>query len=271
MFSLLCRLTLGNESLYTARLQAGLGLISETKSLLLLWKPDMTVPELYRSALESGMFPSVTARRLRNIVVECFATRYLVDGAAPAKHLQKLLPGLTRSDLQQLLLLFTCRTNAILADFIYQIYWPRYEAGDHKIHNETARAFIEQAIDDGKTVKRWSDKTIRRTASHVTGCCADYGLLEDGPRRKRKFLPFHITDLMTVYLAYDLHHRGFSDKALLNHPDWALFGLDWDEVLAALKRLALDGWFLLQAGGEVVRISWKYPNMEAVCDVLAEG
>lgn len=260
---------MGHQALYTAKLQVGLGLVAETKLLLQMWEPGMTVTLLYKEALASGQFPNVTARRLRNIVAECFAPRYLSNDAAPARHLKVLLPTLSSDQLQQFLLLFTCRANTILADFIRQVYWPRYVAGDREIDNEVARAFIERAIDDGKTIKRWSDYTIKRNAGNLTGCCADYGLLENGPRRKRRFLPVHLSDKVAVYLAYDLHNQGLGDNTLLHHPDWALFGLDRDEVLAELKRLSLNGWFLLQSGGEVVRVSWKYPDTETVCNVLA--
>jgi len=254
---------------YTTKLQAGLGLVTETKLLLQIWEPGMTVPMLYKEALASGQFPSVTARRLRNIVVEGFAPRYLSYDAAPARHLKILLPSLTSEELHQFLLLFTCRANVILADFIRQIYWTRYMAGDLELHNEVARSFVQRAVDDGKTVKRWADYTIKRIAGNLTGCCADYGLLENGVRRKRRFLPLHLSDKVAVYLAYDLHHQEWGDNSLLHHPDWALFGLEREDVLAELKRLSLNGWFLLQVGGNVVRVSWKYSDMEALCHVLA--
>lgn len=259
----------GHSEWYTAKLQAGLGLVAETKLLLQIWEPEMTVPLLYKEALASGQFPNVTARRLRNIVVECFAPRYLSHHAAPARHLKALLSSFTSDELHQFLLLFTCRANVILADFIRQIYWTRYTAGDRELHNEVARAFVQRAVDDGKTVKRWADYTIKRIAGNLTGCCGDYGLLENGVRRKRRFFPLHLSDKVIVYLAYDLHYQGLGDSRLLHHPDWALFGLQPEDVLAELKRLSLNGWFLLQSGGNVIRMSWKYSDMEAVCHVLA--
>lgn len=53
---------------YTTQLQAGLGLVQETRLLLNLWSPGMSSPALYLAALNSGQFPNVSARRLRNIV-----------------------------------------------------------------------------------------------------------------------------------------------------------------------------------------------------------
>jgi hypothetical protein len=68
---------------YTTKLQAGLGLIPETEKLLSLWEPGMDAHALLQRALTSGEFPSVTARRLRNVVLEGFAPRYLKENEEP--------------------------------------------------------------------------------------------------------------------------------------------------------------------------------------------
>src|SRR5207249_5477322 len=77
---LLCGQLMSATLGYTTNLQAGLGLVAETKALLEIWKPGMSVSQLNQHALDSGRFPQMTARRLRNLVVEGFAPRYLVDG-----------------------------------------------------------------------------------------------------------------------------------------------------------------------------------------------
>jgi hypothetical protein len=260
-----------NTDLYTTQLQAGLGLIGETKALLNLWVPGMTTTRLYQEALESGRFPNVTARRLRNIVAECFAPRYLVDGGTPAAHLKLLEPGLTPSELQQFLLLFTCRANAILADFVREVYWERYAGGYAEVANDDARAFVERGIDDGKTSKRWAETTVRRVSAYLTGCCADYGLLDGGGKSGRRIQPLRVSYKLAAYLAYDLHFAGLGDNAMLSHEDWSLFGLGRDDVLDEMKRLSLKGLFIIQSAGDVIMISWKYPDMETLCDVLTQS
>ncbi|BDV01244.1 hypothetical protein TDMWS_13290 [Thermodesulfomicrobium sp. WS] len=256
---------------YTTQLQAGLGLVNETKTLLGLWSPDMSAKRLYQVALESGRFPTVTARRLRNIIVECFAPRYLVHGGTPAAHLKRLLALSSTADLTQLMLVFTSRANPILGDFVRDVYWARYAGGYTHITNEDARAFVERSIADGKTIKRWSETTVRRVAAYLTGCCADYGMLEHGLRSSRRILPFRISPTVAAYLAYELHFSGVGDNALLNHEDWQLFGLAREDVLEELKRLSLKGWLIVQAAGDVIRISWKQQGMEALCDVLTQS
>lgn len=256
---------------YTTQLQAGLGLVNETKTLLDLWAPGMSAAQLYQVALESGRFPAVTARRLRNIVVECFAPRYLVVGGLPAAHMKLLAAGLSTVDLAQLMLVFTCRANPILGDFVRQFYWSRYAGSYTQITNEDARSFVERGIDDGKTSKRWSESTVRRVSAYLTGCCADYGMLERGPRSSRRIIPFRISPSVAAYLAYDLHFTGVGDNALLMHEDWQLFGMAREDVLEELKRLSLKGLLIVQAAGDVIRISWKLSSMEALCDVLTQS
>lgn len=262
---------MATPSSYTTQLQAGLGLVNETKTLLDLWLPGMTANRLHQIALESGRFPTVTARRLRNIVVECFAPRYLVAGGAPAKHLKQLYSIISTADLTQLLLIFTSRANPILGDFIRQVYWGRYAGGYTQITNDDARAFVERGIDDGRTSTRWSETTVRRVSAYLAGCCADYGMLERGRRTTRRILPFRMSPVAVAYLAYELHFAGVGDNALLSHEDWQLFGLAREDVLEEIKRLSLKGLLIIQAAGDVIRISWKQQDMEALCDVLTQG
>lgn len=253
---------------YTTQLGAGLGLVEETKTLLDLWSPGMSAVQLHHIALESGRFPTVTARRLRNIIFECFAPRYLVTDGAPAEHLKRLFAQHSTSDLTQLMFVFTSRANPILGDFVRQVYWARYAGGYTHITNDDARKFVERGIDDGKTVKRWSETMVKRVSAYLTGCCADYGLLERGQKTSRRIIPFRISPLAAAFLAYELHFSGVGDNALLTHEDWKLFGLEREDVLEEIKRLSLKGLLIVQVAGDVIRISWKQQDMEALCDVL---
>ena len=85
--------------------------------------------QLYKAALESGRFPMMTARRLRNIVVECFAPRYSCRARRQPAHLKRLAPALSTAELTQLMLVFTCRANPILGDFVRRCTGLRYAGG----------------------------------------------------------------------------------------------------------------------------------------------
>lgn len=249
----------------------GLGLIEETKLLLQVWSPEATAGELYQRTLADGVLSNQSAYRLRNIVVRCFADRYLVPAGPPAMYLKKLLPSLSPAATAQLLFIYTARANPIFADFVRTVYWERYASSAGMLTKEAAQQFIRRAIDDGKTPSRWAEGQIERVGRYLTGCCTDFGLLGSRSAAGRRFLPFRIEPKIAAYLAYDLHFAGVGDNALLTHEDWQLFGLAREDVLEEIKRLSLKGLLMAQAAGDVIRISWKQPNMEALCDVLAEG
>jgi hypothetical protein len=245
-----------------------LGLIQETSSLLDLWEQGVTTSQLFARALESGQFPSVAARRLRNIIAECFAPRYLNPPGDIAGRLKRLKSVFSGSEFRQLLLIHTARANAILADFIVDVYWERYAGGYDYISREDTEDFIRQAMDDGKTEKYWADSTVKRVGSYLLGACSDYELLSNRAGSKRHITAGRLSSSVAAYIAHDLHAQGLSDNAMTAHSDWQLFGLDELSVRAELKNLSLQGYIVLQAAGDVVHISWRYMSMEELVDGL---
>lgn len=254
---------------YTTQLQAGLGMIEETQTLLELWQEGMTAAELGQLALTTGQFPNVSARRLRNIVGECFAPRYLRDAAAPARLLKQLRPVLKRVEFEQLLFLYTCRANLVLYDFVQQVYWPFYGSGRNTLSNEDAREFVKRANQNGKTTTSWSETTVIRVARYLTGTCADFGLLERSSQSIRRILPYRLEPTVALILAHELHAAGLGDNLVLAHSDWELFGLHRLDVLDELRRLALQDWLIVQAAGSVIRIEWQHNDMEALANAIA--
>lgn len=255
---------------YTVQLGAGLSLIEETPVLLDLWQEGMNGNDLYRAALASGYFPTMSARRLHDFISVGFAQRYLNQNPPPARFLKQLQHTLPKREFDQLLYIYTCRVHAMLADFTRDVYWPAYAAGKQELTNQEARAFAAAAVREGKTRTAWTDNMIRRAGSGVTGCLAEFGLLEAGQRSTRQILPYRLEPNVAVYLAYDLHFAGHGDNRIIHHEDWALFGLEPDDVLEELKRLALRGFFIVQSAGGVIRIGWSYKCMQELIDVFAK-
>lgn len=257
-------------STYSGRLGAGLGMIEETRILLDLWQPGMSATALNQSALQSGRFPNMSARRLRNVVADCFAPRYLRDAEAPARLLQRLKDVLSSQEFAQLLFIYTCRANAILADFVREVYWLAYMSGRSTLSNEDARAFVIRANQDGKTSTPWADSMIERVAGYLTGCCADFGLLERGRKSVRRILSYRIEWRIAAILAYDLHFAGHGDNRVVGDAQWALFGLETPDTLDELKRLSLKGLVVVQHAGGTTRIGWPHKTMEELADALAQ-
>ena len=255
---------------YTTQLQAGLGLLEETRQLLQVYQPGMSASQLYEAALASGRFPLVTARRLRNIVAECFAPRYMRDPHVAAR-LKSLVDRFTAAELNQLLFIYTARANLVLADFVREVYWARYSAGRNDLQLEDARTFVANSVREGKSQKPWSETTIKRISSYLMGCCADYGLLTTTGRNQRSIAAYRILPKVAAYLAYDLKFSGLGDNQIVSSSDWDLFGMERADVRDQLKRLSLQGLLIFQAASDVVHIGWTYKSMEELIDVIAQS
>lgn len=254
---------------YTTQLGAGLGLVEETKLLLSIYEPGMSVGQLYDLALSSGRFPMVSARRLRNIIAECFAPRYLrTEVAAHLKALANTTPSIV---LNQFFLIFTSLANVVLLDFIKDVYWNRYASGRDTISLDDAKDFIFNAVNEGKTKTHWSDTMMKRVSSYLIGCCADYDLMSSNRSPIRQIKPVRLHEHTLLFFAYWLHFTGVGDNRIVNHEIWKIFGLEATDVREELNRIAKNGWLIVQAAGDVTRISWKYENMEEVIDVIVEG
>jgi len=258
------------EKKYTTQLAAGLGMVPETFELLRIWEPGMNPSALADLAVQTGIFSRATARRVRNLAAEMFAPRYLTHGGEVASRLRFLISRRFPQDgLLQLFFLQTARAQRILADFVIELYWPKYSAGATSITKLDAENFIHAALDNGRMETRWSESTTHRVSGYLLGCCTDFGLL-DGGAAHRPIKRFSIMPDVSLYLVHDLHFSGMSDRDVVNHGDWRLFGLETGEVLRLVHTLSHDGHLVVQSGADLVQISWKYRSMEECLNALTQ-
>lgn len=255
---------------YTTQLGAGLGILNETELLLDLWEEGMDNKELLNKALREGLFPNISARRLRNIVNEAFASRYLVDEGRPAKYLQFFKENFSPDAFIQVALLYTCRANLILGDFIRDVYWPKYGAGVDSLTRDNAQRFVLDATREGYTGKIWADSMVKRVSSYLLGACSDFGLLKNSKGFYREIESFRIASEFASFLAYELHFSGLGDNSVILHEEWNIYGLAAEDVKEAFKQMALKGHLIYQSTGTAARISWKYNNMDEVLHGIIE-
>ena len=229
------------DGLYSVHLAKGQGMIPETIVLLNLWQPGISAQELRDDVISNGLLPKATAYRVSDIVTRVFAQRYLGKEETPAKWLKRLVErGWIGDRLSQLLLIYTARVNLILRDFICEVYWPHYRAGAHLIHRQEGVNFLRSASAAGKLRNRWSDAMQAKVVRYLFASLSDFGLIRNLPRNQREILSFAIFPTTASYLAYELHFSGLSDGNLVDHPDWALFGLDRYAVLQVLRKLSAN-------------------------------
>jgi hypothetical protein len=253
---------------YTTELSKGQGAIPEMLAVLEVWEPGMKVVDLKQSVLDSGVIARATALRVKDIVGRVFASRFLIDNGQPAINIKRLLQGgLRPNQLTQIFLIYTCRTHDILHDFICEVYWPKYSTGATYIQKKDARDFIEESTTMGIISPHWSDATMIRVAPNLTGCLTDFGLAGDDKAGRRELIPFTISPLTALYLTHEIHFAGANDNTILEHPDWKIFGLEAQDVINELQRVA-NPHFIPQYSGDLLRVSWQYKTMEEALDAI---
>lgn len=247
---------------YTADLSKGQGLIPETMALLQCWVPGISLPDFKDKVLSDGIIGRATALRVNDIVGRIFSVRYLADNGRAARCMKYLIElGGTEKNLNQLFFLHAARGHVVFRDFVTELYWGRLMTGANEITKQDALDFIQTAINLGRITPPWSESTVARVARYLGTCLGDFGLASKNRSGNREILPVNINSLTALYLVYDLHFTGLSDRAVLEHHDWALFGLSPMDVRQELIRIG-NGHLIIQYSADVVTISWEHENME---------
>lgn len=258
------------EKIYTTGLSKGQGMIPETLAILGVWQPHMTTPELVAEVLKQGVLSKATALRVKDLVSRSFAGRYLADDGRPAQYLKHLLArSVPVSQLSQVLLIYTARANQILHDFVREVYWQKYAIGATHLKREDALHFLESAVNKGCIAHPWSSTMNIKVGRYLLGCLEDFHLVAPIRKGEREILPFMVTPLTACFLSHELHFRVLGDTAILDHPDWGLFGLERRDVVRELERVSYGGHFVVQYSGEILRVAWKYKTMEECLDGIA--
>jgi hypothetical protein len=230
----------------------------------------MSSTELAQVVLAEGVLARSSARRVTDLVRSVFARRYLVDDGQPAAYLRFLLERKTdHAVIRQVMLIYTARIHTILRDFIAGVYWVRYSAGAEAISRTDAEDFIKRAMTDGRISRPWSATIQLRVAQYLTGALADFGFVDDVKKKERPLRPYRLLTETALFLAHEIHFKGFSDNSILEAPDWKLFGLTREDVVQQRDKAARGGHFILQYSGDLLRISWKYQTMEECLDAIA--
>lgn len=255
---------------YTMEVRRGTALVNETAALLRVWDPGEPLEAFEGRVLRDDVLGKSTARRVKDLVRRVFARRYLLSGCGgePARALQRLLLAYGRDAIRGPALLHTCRADALLYDATLQLYWPAVRAGQLTLTVDDVLPFLRAAERDGRIPTPWSDTITPYVAHGVLSTWTGFGLLGQRVPRGYRLAVYRLDDRTTIYLAYLLHFEGCGDMDVVGHSDWALFGLQHDEVIARLHRLANQGWWEVQAGGGIVRLVWPYGSMVEVEDAL---
>lgn len=255
---------------YSTALAQSQGIVPECISLFEIWQPGMSSAELFEVVRSTNALNLDSERRLRNIVVEGFGSRFLREPYSDAAPSLKVIfaHSSDHSLLKQLSLLYAIRQHGIFFDFLADEYWPAIRTGGQSIRTSDIQLLIDRGLVSGRLDKNWSESVRKRVSSYVLGIATDFDLLTASRSGDRPIATWSLHDSLTLYLTYDLHFMGASDDEVANSPEWQALGLQREDVTLYLNRLQSKGHLIVQDTGHLCRIDWKYTSREELAHVL---
>lgn len=246
-------------SIYNSNLLKGTGLVQEMLVLINTYESGESLKDFQKRVVKTGLLSKSTDKRTIDIVRSVFGPRFLNNDFDVPSYLKLVREGYTRMDIIiQLFLIYTCRANPILADFISEVYFKLSTEGKASVSANDPKNFIRSAISEGKIIKPWSASTIDKVSQHINACLIDFGLVD----KSKRIQPFRAFDLTVNYLLHELHFQGLSDIEILFHKDWQIFNLDSKSLALIVEKISFKGTFIFQYSGEILKIGWNYKTME---------
>lgn len=248
---------------YDSNLLKGTGLIEETLVLLEAYEKGISKSDFYKKVFELDLLSKSTEARVKDIIKSVFERRYWSAGVDVISALKKMRAAYVSMEVfRQIFMIYTCRANPILHDFITQSYWNFWDKGYQVLTQEDYEKFIKDALIDGRIEKIWNDNTVYEVGKRINACLIDFKFIDGS----KTIIPIRILEKTANYLVHELHFSGYSDNQILLHPDWKLFNLTKSAIVEILQRISWQGHFIVQYSGEILNISWEYDSMEQFVD-----
>jgi hypothetical protein len=243
----------------------GTASLDELVTLFLHWD-EKEPPTLYAKRVQAeGILTKATSKRSEDLVLRVFVPWFLQPNVNGAKILRALAPVTAeRQVLQELIFLFKARAEQVLYDYILERFWPAYNDGALYLQPSEIEEFLQFSQESGRVEKSWAKYTQYRLAMGILGALKEVGFIREEKYRLYAYNPIEINPFTVAFLAYELHFASQTDAALVEHPDWRLFGLERARVVERLSELGEQGGLIVQQAGSIVRLTWLYASMDEV-------
>jgi hypothetical protein len=252
---------------YTSRILKAGALIGDTKTLLSHWDVSATVDENVRRVHRDNVFGKASRSRVEDILA-IFRRRYLTEKSVTAALVTLVRKRFSPASLERLLYFHSARADRLLQDAVTDVLLPMKKRGLVDVAVHDFQRPVEQWVEQGKTVSRWSEKTILRVAQELLATLRDFGVLE-GASKKRIASVFVPTESF-AYIAFYLKQHQPSGAKLIELPDWKLFFLNRESVERMFFEAHQHSLLEYHVAGSVTRLTFPAETLEEYADVLAQ-
>ena len=256
-----------SEALYTSRILKAGALIGDTKTLLSHWDLRATVDENVTRVHRDNVFGKASRSRVEDILA-IFRRRYLSETSVTAALVTLTRKRFPPAALDRLLYFHSARADQLLHDAVTEVLFPRRERGLIDISVRDFERPLMHWLEQGKTVRKWSEITIRRVAQELLATLRDFGVLQGAV--KKRIAPAFLPVESFAYIALYLKQRETSGAKVIESPDWKLFFLQRESVERLLFEAHQQHLLEYHVAGSVTRLTFPAHTLEEYANVLAE-
>lgn len=239
---------------YNTNLAKGTGFINETLTLMEFYEEGDTKQSFLNRCISQNVLNKSTEHRTKDIINLVFFDRYWKSKNVIFYLRQLRLNGLILESLKTLLYIYTAKANLVFYDFVIESV--QYNQ-NKKITTEDAKSFLLRAI-SMEMAPSWSNTMIQRVSSYLISCLKDFDLIDNEGHLKISFPDQKVIN----YLVHELHFQGKKDNEIVADRIWQLLGLTEYETIVEMEKISFRGTYIFQHSGEILKIGWKYQNME---------
>ena len=240
---------------YNTNLAKGTGFINETLTLMEFYEQGESKSDFLARCIAANILDKSTEHRTKDIINLVFFDRYWRGDKNVIHRLKSMRHnGLSLEALKTLLFIYTARANRVLYDFVKEITALNQ---NERITTSIANQFILKSI-SFNLAPSWSDSMIKRVSSYLLSCLKDFDLLNS-----ENYLTSSFPDQKVInYILHELHFEGHRDAEIIRDEVWGLLGLSDQQVIKEVEKISFRGTFIFQYSGEIIKIGWRYKNME---------
>jgi len=251
------------DNRYTISICKGAAMLDETRTLLGLWQLGEPAETFAHRVEKDGLLGKATAYRIKDIVRRVFVLRYMKPDDRSARVLKAVLESRLRPAVfKELVLLYSARKDYLLRDFVVREFWPSVQRGKPSLDVASALLFFSEALANGNIEKPWSEQVSRKVARGLLGFLREVDFIKEPTRGRRELVDYHISNEGLVLISRIFHEEVAINSAIVNHPDWGLFGLERMTVLSRLHLLSEETGLFVQQAGCSLSFNWKVDSIE---------
>jgi len=248
---------------YTTRILKGAGLTTYARDVLAEWQEDLDFDDNLRRFQRSGVFGRASAGRASEIL-RVIDSRYL-----RYDHVRRGLGALIRarsprSTIDLLLGYHAACSDRLLFDFGSRALYEWRVAGRDTVSTSDGLRFLERPDVLGPQLGGWSSATATEVIRKLLTAWRDFGLLR-GAARKRIVRP-DVDPLAIAWVVTDRFSKTAGTRVLVRDPVFRLFLLSEEEVEASLHAADGAGLLRVEGGGEIVRVTPLFANVQELAD-----